>query len=125
MSSSSSYSSCEDKARIKEIREKLKMLISSDEDEDSDNEFANDISDNESVETVPLGEEDDDKVQLEEEDTKVCSICFQNQVGRWCWVIPCLHLFHIACVQELLGFGTHCCPLCRKEIEAYLDTESL
>ena len=40
------------------------MLISSDEDEDSDNEFANDISDNESVETVPLGEEDDDKVQL-------------------------------------------------------------
>lgn len=51
--------------------------------------------------TITAGKKDD-----------VCSICFEAMVGEACTQLPCLHVYHRACIEKWLGMR-HTCPTCR------------
>eukprot|EP00750_Incisomonas_marina_P032056 INCI8796.1.p1 GENE.INCI8796.1~~INCI8796.1.p1 ORF type:complete len:432 (+),score=63.71 INCI8796.1:150-1445(+) len=51
--------------------------------------------------TIMAGKKDD-----------VCSICFEAMVGESCTQLPCLHVYHRACIDKWLGMR-NTCPTCR------------
>merc|ERR1712083_1114723 len=56
----------------------------------------------------------------EEDDVDKCTICLcefeeDEDVRR----LPCMHLFHVPCVDQWLGLNKRC-PICRVDIEAQL-----
>ncbi|XP_063241298.1 uncharacterized protein LOC134541647 [Bacillus rossius redtenbacheri] len=58
-----------------------------------------------------------------EDTTEKCTICLSEfeeceDVRR----LPCMHLFHIDCVDQWLGSNKRC-PICRVDIETHLDKE--
>ncbi|CAG0882333.1 unnamed protein product [Darwinula stevensoni] len=58
-----------------------------------------------------------------EEDGEKCTICLSEfehdeHVRR----LPCMHLFHLPCVDEWLR-GNKVCPICRVDIEAHLNRD--
>jgi hypothetical protein len=49
---------------------------------------------------------------------KICSICLDSSEERkdtW-FPLPCSHMYHIQCVNQMLCRNITSCPLCRKEI---------
>jgi len=50
-------------------------------------------------------------------DGEVCSICLDSLAGVSSSTLPCNHVFHAACVEELRKFGVkQTCPLCRTSL---------
>ncbi|XP_020572058.1 E3 ubiquitin-protein ligase At1g63170-like [Phalaenopsis equestris] len=60
------------------------------------------------------------EVEAEDEaevDNSECCICLAKYMDREeVRQLPCLHLFHLRCVDQWLKI-TSCCPLCKKELE--------
>jgi len=59
----------------------------------------------------------------EEEEADKCTICLsefelEEDVRR----LPCMHLFHVECVDQWLGQNKRC-PICRVDIEAHLTKD--
>lgn len=60
----------------------------------------------------------------EEDDSEKCTICLsqfevENDVRR----LPCMHLFHMDCVDQWLVTNKHC-PICRVDIETHLNKDA-
>lgn len=60
-----------------------------------------------------------------DEDAEKCAICLspfeiENDVRR----LPCMHLFHMDCVDQWLVTNKHC-PICRVDIETHLTKDSI
>ncbi|XP_011501015.1 PREDICTED: uncharacterized protein LOC105364709 [Ceratosolen solmsi marchali] len=62
-------------------------------------------------------------VENKEDAIEKCTICLsefeENENVRR---LPCMHLFHIDCVDQWLCTNS-CCPICRVDIETYVDKE--
>lgn len=59
-------------------------------------------------------EEDED----EDNHMEKCTICLSEfEDGEDVRRLPCMHLFHIVCVDQWLGMNKKC-PICRVDIEA-------
>ena len=60
-----------------------------------------------------------------EEEKKYCSICFENYTdGNKCIALPCMHIFHDACIKAWLNMRD-ICPICKHEIKYdYYDIEN-
>ncbi|PRQ37246.1 putative transcription factor C2H2 family [Rosa chinensis] len=58
-----------------------------------------------------------------EEETRTCVICLEEVAGK-ATRLPCLHLFHEACIEEWLKIK-HMCPLCRYPIPCDANQGSL
>lgn len=64
------------------------------------------------------------QIELDEEDGgEKCTICLslfeiENDVRR----LPCMHLFHMDCVDQWLVTNKHC-PICRVDIETHLNKD--
>lgn len=63
------------------------------------------------------------KVENTDDDIEKCTICLSEfedceSVRR----LPCMHLFHIDCVDQWLGTNKRC-PICRVDIETFLLKE--
>uniref|UniRef100_A0A1B0GPE1 RING-type E3 ubiquitin transferase n=3 Tax=Phlebotomus papatasi TaxID=29031 RepID=A0A1B0GPE1_PHLPP len=59
----------------------------------------------------------------DEDNTEKCTICLSqfendNDVRR----LPCMHLFHMDCVDQWLVTNKHC-PICRVDIETHLSKD--
>lgn len=56
-------------------------------------------------------------IVLKEEKEEECHLCLENmRVGEEVMILPCQHLFHSQCVNELIIHQHITCPLCRKSI---------
>ena len=63
------------------------------------------------------------EAEEEEEEADKCTICLsefeaEEDVRR----LPCMHLFHVECVDQWLGQNKRC-PICRVDIEAHLTKD--
>ncbi|PRQ37250.1 putative aminoacyltransferase, E1 ubiquitin-activating enzyme [Rosa chinensis] len=88
-----------------------------------------DVDDNDDmVETSPANESAIEELEemrddsLEEE-TRTCVICLEEVAGK-ATRLPCLQLFHEACIEEWLKIK-HMCPLCRYPIPCNANQGSL
>ncbi|XP_052744432.1 E3 ubiquitin-protein ligase Arkadia [Bicyclus anynana] len=53
-----------------------------------------------------------------------CTICLSVfEVDSDCRRLPCMHLFHMECVDQWLGTNKHC-PICRVDIETHLNKDA-
>jgi hypothetical protein len=53
-----------------------------------------------------------------------CAICLCNRKGIWIKT-TCHHVFHRSCFQQIQG-GMNCkCPLCRKELDRYVESKRI
>ncbi|CAK1545596.1 unnamed protein product [Leptosia nina] len=53
-----------------------------------------------------------------------CTICLSVfEVDSDCRRLPCMHLFHMECVDQWLGTNKHC-PICRVDIETHLSKDA-
>ncbi|KAI5645761.1 ring finger domain-containing protein [Phthorimaea operculella] len=53
-----------------------------------------------------------------------CTICLSLfEVNSDCRRLPCMHLFHMECVDQWLGTNKHC-PICRVDIETHLNKDA-
>jgi len=67
-------------------------------------------------------EKDDKKDEKKDEDLQVdkCTICLcEFEEDEYVRRLPCMHLFHVPCVDQWLGLNKRC-PICRVDIEAQL-----
>jgi hypothetical protein len=54
--------------------------------------------------------------QDDEDDEPMCSICLgEFGDGDELRMLPCLHVFHVACIDQWLGLS-HECPLCKRSV---------
>lgn len=63
------------------------------------------------------------QTEIDEDDGEKCTICLslfevENDVRR----LPCMHLFHMDCVDQWLMTNKHC-PICRVDIETRLNKD--
>lgn len=59
----------------------------------------------------------------EEEEADKCTICLSEfEVEEDVRRLPCMHLFHVECVDQWLGQNKRC-PICRVDIEAHLTKD--
>jgi len=59
----------------------------------------------------------------EEEEGDKCTICLSEfEVEEDVRRLPCMHLFHVECVDQWLGQNKRC-PICRVDIEAHLTKD--
>ena len=60
-----------------------------------------------------------------DEEKKYCSICFENYTdGNKCIALPCMHIFHDACIRAWLNMRD-ICPICKHDIKYdYFDIEN-
>lgn len=61
----------------------------------------------------------------DDDESEKCTICLcqfevENDVRR----LPCMHLFHLDCVDQWLVTNKHC-PICRVDIETHLNKDSI
>ena len=60
-----------------------------------------------------------------EDNTEKCTICLcEFEDGEDVRRLPCMHLFHVQCVDQWLTTNKRC-PICRVDIEAQLDHKDL
>ncbi|XP_063380430.1 E3 ubiquitin-protein ligase Arkadia-like isoform X1 [Cydia fagiglandana] len=53
-----------------------------------------------------------------------CTICLSIfEVDSHCRRLPCMHLFHMECVDQWLSTNKHC-PICRVDIETHLNKDA-
>lgn len=53
-----------------------------------------------------------------------CTICLSNfESGSDCRRLPCMHLFHMECVDQWLTTNKHC-PICRVDIETHISKDN-
>ncbi|XP_073959792.1 uncharacterized protein [Choristoneura fumiferana] len=53
-----------------------------------------------------------------------CTICLSIfEVDSHCRRLPCMHLFHMECVDQWLSSNKHC-PICRVDIETHLNKDA-
>ncbi|GBP38843.1 E3 ubiquitin-protein ligase RNF165 [Eumeta japonica] len=53
-----------------------------------------------------------------------CTICLSVlEVDSDCRRLPCMHLFHMECVDQWLSTNKHC-PICRVDIETHLSKDA-
>ncbi|CAH0731892.1 unnamed protein product, partial [Brenthis ino] len=53
-----------------------------------------------------------------------CTICLcVFEVDAYCRRLPCMHLFHMECVDQWLSTNKHC-PICRVDIETHLNKDA-
>ncbi|XP_022815330.1 E3 ubiquitin-protein ligase RNF165-like isoform X2 [Spodoptera litura] len=53
-----------------------------------------------------------------------CTICLSIfEVDSDCRRLPCMHLFHMECVDQWLSTNKHC-PICRVDIETHLNKDA-
>ncbi|XP_013166271.1 PREDICTED: RING finger protein 165-like [Papilio xuthus] len=53
-----------------------------------------------------------------------CTICLSIfEVDSDCRRLPCMHLFHMDCVDQWLSTNKHC-PICRVDIETHLNKDA-
>ncbi|PZC77390.1 hypothetical protein B5X24_HaOG203438 [Helicoverpa armigera] len=53
-----------------------------------------------------------------------CTICLSLfEVDSDCRRLPCMHLFHMECVDQWLSTNKHC-PICRVDIETHLNKDA-
>jgi len=51
------------------------------------------------------------------ESNQECSICLAYVTGPTTCILPCLHTFHVKCVEDLRAFGVaQVCPMCRAKL---------
>lgn len=59
----------------------------------------------------------------EEEEADKCTICLSEfEIEEDVRRLPCMHLFHVECVDQWLGQNKRC-PICRVDIEAHLTKD--
>ncbi|KAJ6634235.1 E3 ubiquitin-protein ligase [Pseudolycoriella hygida] len=63
--------------------------------------------------------------EIEEDEGEKCTICLslfeiENDVRR----LPCMHLFHMDCVDRWLVTNKHC-PICRVDIEMHISKDAM
>lgn len=67
----------------------------------------------------------DDDDENEDNHMEKCTICLSEfEDGEDVRRLPCMHLFHIVCVDQWLGMNKKC-PICRVDIEAGSKDQSM
>lgn len=62
-------------------------------------------------------------VDNQEDNTEKCTICLcEFEEGEDVRRLPCMHLFHVSCVDQWLT-TVKFCPLCRVDIEAQVESK--
>ena len=63
------------------------------------------------------------EAEEEEEEADKCTICLSEfEADEDVRRLPCMHLFHVECVDQSLGQNKRC-PICRVDIEAHLTKD--